>query len=554
MNGLDFRPAGISLSQIDRLTSILSVAGDTLIHTSDGTNQTLQWSRSLALLRFIDPTGTPIAVLYPANDSLQRRGLYVNGHMQVGQGTSFWSSNPQANILLNIVEDTNDTWNATDFTGGFSTALQIQPQLNADIAQAIQAYTLAEYSFRLNAGFDTTDGAGGGIPTTLTGANHQILSSLTAPLVGSLSTIIMSNFNVNFSLNGTPTAPTEMNGIRITNLSITNPVPTRTIGIKATGSFSGTTTWGIMASSAVQMNTTNRFYFGGTLTTQGSVYMGRGPSATEAIVAVSGTPEYSYFAASFGPYSAGGYTAKTLGTPTTPWAGIYLTDGGYSTEIITTSSVAMTAARILTIDVQNSARSISLQGNPTLSDWFNQNVKTTADVTHNGLKLGAGGLDLGTGTLPTTTWVVIAAGAAGYSQIQLVSGAAPSSPAAGDIWYDGTYLGIHMGLSIKDGSNITFGTPTGTKIGMTTSQKIAFYGSTPIVQGAALTAAETTITHDAPGTPDYNCSGSVTNIAPYGLSSADEFNTLLQVIRNLQLRVAEIDTRLKASGGLGLWA
>ena len=72
-----------------------------------------------------------------------------------------------------------------------------------------------------------------------------------------------------------------------------------------------------------------------------------------------------------------------------------------------------------------------------------------------------------------------------------------------------------------------------------------------LAQGSALTAAETTITHDAPTTPDYDFTGSVLDSAAntvYGLSSADEFNTLLQVIKNLQTRVNELETLLKNVG------
>ena len=38
--------------------------------------------------------------------------------------------------------------------------------------------------------------------------------------------------------------------------------------------------------------------------------------------------------------------------------------------------------------------------------------------------------------------------------------------------------------TIKDGKNIDLGTTTGTKIGTATTQKLAFYNSTPIVQRA----------------------------------------------------------------------
>ena len=64
-------------------------------------------------------------------------------------------------------------------------------------------------------------------------------------------------------------------------------------------------------------------------------------------------------------------------------------------------------------------------------------------------------------------------------------------------------------------------------------------------QGAALTAQLTTITHTAPGTPDY-AFGTVTTTSGAGFSSVDEANTLLKVVANLQVRCAEIEARLEA--------
>ena len=66
-------------------------------------------------------------------------------------------------------------------------------------------------------------------------------------------------------------------------------------------------------------------------------------------------------------------------------------------------------------------------------------------------------------------------------------------------------------------------------------------------QGAALTAGLTTITHTAAGTPDYAIQN-LTNSSPYGFVTADEGNTVLAVIANLQTKVAEIEARLEAIG------
>jgi hypothetical protein len=67
-------------------------------------------------------------------------------------------------------------------------------------------------------------------------------------------------------------------------------------------------------------------------------------------------------------------------------------------------------------------------------------------------------------------------------------------------------------------------------------------------QPAALTAQLTTITPaDAEGTPDYAIAA-IINTSAYGFASAQEAITVLYVIKNLQVRVAELEARLEALG------
>jgi len=74
-----------------------------------------------------------------------------------------------------------------------------------------------------------------------------------------------------------------------------------------------------------------------------------------------------------------------------------------------------------------------------------------------------------------------------------------------------------------------------------------FFGTTPVSKAAALTAALTTITATAPGTPDYAIAN-LTTTSPYGFVSADEGQTVLKVIANLQTRVKQLESRLQAYG------
>ena len=71
---------------------------------------------------------------------------------------------------------------------------------------------------------------------------------------------------------------------------------------------------------------------------------------------------------------------------------------------------------------------------------------------------------------------------------------------------------------------------------------------------AALTAALTSITHTAPGTPDYALQDLVDSSvgACFGFATKDEGNTLLSVVANLQTRVNELEAALDATTGVGL--
>ncbi len=64
---------------------------------------------------------------------------------------------------------------------------------------------------------------------------------------------------------------------------------------------------------------------------------------------------------------------------------------------------------------------------------------------------------------------------------------------------------------------------------------------------AALTAQLTTITHTAPGTPDYELQD-LTDTGGFGFKTKDEGNSALKVIANLQTRLAEVEARLEALG------
>ena len=92
------------------------------------------------------------------------------------------------------------------------------------------------------------------------------------------------------------------------------------------------------------------------------------------------------------------------------------------------------------------------------------------------------------------------------------------------------------------------GTVDGGQVGTSSTEKVGFWGATPVVQQSALTTQLTTITiADAAGTPDYAIQA-VTNTNAYGFAAAQEAISFLYVVKNLQTRVAELEALLETIG------
>jgi len=76
--------------------------------------------------------------------------------------------------------------------------------------------------------------------------------------------------------------------------------------------------------------------------------------------------------------------------------------------------------------------------------------------------------------------------------------------------------------------------------------KLGFFAQTPVVRQTELTDELTTVTFSSPGTPDY----AIQDLAAggYGFVTADEGQTVLSVIANMQTRINELETKLVAYG------
>lgn len=162
---------------------------------------------------------------------------------------------------------------------------------------------------------------------------------------------------------------------------------------------------------------------------------------------------------------------------------------------------------------------------------FTSPVDTTGTNIHAGLNID---IEIGNATGGTNSvYAILIDGLTGDAQ---VTETAISIGAGWDV-------GIELGEAI----NVKVGTTTGSKIGTATSQKLGFFNATPVVQQSALTAQLTTVTHTAPGTPDYAVQD-LTQTTPFGFVTKDEGNTVLSVVANMQARLAQVETALENLG------
>lgn len=86
-----------------------------------------------------------------------------------------------------------------------------------------------------------------------------------------------------------------------------------------------------------------------------------------------------------------------------------------------------------------------------------------------------------------------------------------------------------------------------TKVWVRLTSRVAPQLAAKATPGTALTAQLTTLTHTAPGTPDYAIQD-LTTTTPYGFVTKDEGNSVLKAVANLQTRLAEVEAILETAG------
>lgn len=112
----------------------------------------------------------------------------------------------------------------------------------------------------------------------------------------------------------------------------------------------------------------------------------------------------------------------------------------------------------------------------------------------------------------------------------------------------GTYSQANVGDIIYGDDNYVINTsigstsvPIGKCVGFVSATKL-IVEIEPVGTGALPVAPITTITHSGPASADYAIQD-LTSSSPFGFVTKDEGNSVLSVIRNLQIRVAELEAR-----------
>jgi len=108
------------------------------------------------------------------------------------------------------------------------------------------------------------------------------------------------------------------------------------------------------------------------------------------------------------------------------------------------------------------------------------------------------------------------------------------------------------GISITTSLKLSFldkGNDDGTILGYASDQKIGFWGTTPVNQPSALTAAATTIETTIDGTAaDYAIATIENTIGTSKFSTVDAANTVLKAVTNARTRILEIEAALEEVG------
>jgi hypothetical protein len=188
-----------------------------------------------------------------------------------------------------------------------------------------------------------------------------------------------------------PTSLMEYTNSKTLTLSSTATVSTLTTGGSVTALvLAGATTLRATTTNTLNFGTSaNRIlsgWFGTTgINCSGPVTLG------STLSAVSGLASFTNLSVG-GEFNPNADLGGSIGSVLVRWGATFTAElnivdvsaaSAFLVELRPESSTALTADRILTLDMVDANRTLKLTGNPTLADWFDQSVKTTASPTFN---------------------------------------------------------------------------------------------------------------------------------------------------------------------------
>lgn len=215
--------------------------------------------------------------------------------------------------------------------------------------------------------------------------------------------------------------------------------------------------------------------------------------------------------------------------------------------IVLTKLAATTATRVLVSDgnglitVSATTPTELLYLNTVAAGTVQANKAVVAGATSNVSALTIGGLVIATNTITTLAGADLTLDTNGAGVINIESNIENASSVVWTAYADVIIRG-ETGIDIVLDGSATSVIMIATKAVV----PVGFFGIYSHVQASALTTALTTLTFVAPITPDYAIQG--VESAQYGFKTADEGNTVLSVVANLQVRVNQLETLLANYG------
>jgi hypothetical protein len=293
------------------------------------------------------------------------------------------------------------------------------------------------------------------------------------------------------------------------------------------------------AASAPPGTFTGTWFTGGTSTT----------TKPQVVIEPTGTTSTSWSTSGtgLGVNAASGFAGNLLDLQVNGTSRFAVTSAGYNIG----AGPTFTATGAVTFNTSGTGAAFSFNQSVTASSFRSNNFGTSRNSA-NGIVTTFGGEDIGFGTDLTGGDCSVRGGngrgAGNSGSIIFSTGLGGASGGTANTATERFRVNPAGELVAAEAGNIVVGTTTGTKIGTATTQKLGFFGVTPVVQQTELTDELTTITHTAPGTADFAIQN--LSLTGYGFVTEDEGNTVLSVIANLQARVNELETKLVALGFL----